>query len=619
MLTRQDRSSEHVSKIMVIMATMPYGGRPDVSIIFTVNIQTIKNLLSNYHNGSSEENPYVWILSEDNELMIHQDCSSEHAELISSIIHWGKETDEIQSLHKNFAVTKIHSDVTGWSLISAISIKHYASQLRNIQMYYVIFIILCVSIGLAASIFFSYKNYSPIKRLTELVGGNPTELTELNEFSFVEESLITLLNNKMEYMKEIDKQKSELKQLNLVRMLQGSIYSNQAFNTICADYDIIFSTNQFLLIGILIRDYSNVFFEETTTDDEETTELMYFIVTSITEELVREEYDAYICRDEGNLYCIASLKALATDDDMKLHKKKLIQICQRCEAFIRKKFGIILSFYVSEPYADKHSNIKSISRGYKEVQWAFEQIEGFNISNPVVDKKCLMKDIATIENNGDPIPVRAKRNQLYNAVSSGNIDEAIKLCRDLLNEGISLANKSFSIIRINSIILLDFCLSHIEPKLVQTSDRELSRLINDINNARNIEALIKTMRKAFEYIYQIQEQEMQNESSVDLFADISHYIENNITDPDLSVASVAERFEISQSYLLKIFKDRSGSGVLDYIHQCRIDMAKQLLKNTSKTVKDIAEEVGYTNALTFMRAFKRLEGITPTNYRNMTS
>ena len=119
--------------------------------------------------------------------------------------------------------------------------------------------------------------------------------------------------------------------------------------------------------------------------------------------------------------------------------------------------------------------------------------------------------------------------------------------------------------------------------------------------------------------YKIYEQEYQNESSKNLFSDISNYIRDNISNPNLSVASIADHFNISQAYLLRVFKHETGSGVLDYIHQCRIDIAKDLLKNTSHTVKEIAVEVGYTNALTFMRAFKRLEGITPTNYRDMIS
>ena len=619
MLSEPGANPQQASKIMVIMTTASYNGRPDVSIIFTVNIKTIKSMLNNYNIESSERNTYICVLSESSDLMIDQGFLSENTELMSSVLKLQKEKNTTHSLQNGFAIMKVYSDITGWSLISAVSIQHYASQLRNIQLYYAVFIILCISIGLAICLFFSNKNYNPVKRLTELVGVSQSDLTDLDEFSFVEKSLITLLNNKMEYIKKIDKQKSELKQLNLVRMLHGSVYSNQAFNTICADYDIVFSTNQFLLIGILIKDYSNLFFEEATTDDEETTELVYFIVTSITEELVREEYDAYICRDEGNLYCIASLKEPASGDKLKLHINNIMQICQRSEAIIREKFGIILSYYVSNIYSDINNNIKSIAQGYQEIKWGFAQIESFNLPGPVFNEKYLMESISAAENNRDSAPVKAKRTQLYNAVSSGCIEDAVRIYRELVHEGISLVDKSFSTLRINSIIILDFCLSHVDTKQIQNQSGEISKLINNINNAHNMDALTESMKKAFEYIYKIYEQEYQNESSKNLFSDISNYIQDNISNPNLSVASIADHFNISQAYLLRVFKHETGSGVLDYIHQCRIDIAKDLLKNTSHTVKEIAVEVGYTNALTFMRAFKRLEGITPTNYRDMIS
>lgn len=77
---------------------------------------------------------------------------------------------------------------------------------------------------------------------------------------------------------------------------------------------------------------------------------------------------------------------------------------------------------------------------------------------------------------------------------------------------------------------------------------------------------------------------------------------------------------MSPSYMLRVFKkDCSASGVLDYIHQRRVDTAKLLLREGSDTVEHIAEAVGYSNGLALIRAFKRLEGITPTAYRKLVA
>ena len=66
-----------------------------------------------------------------------------------------------------------------------------------------------------------------------------------------------------------------------------------------------------------------------------------------------------------------------------------------------------------------------------------------------------------------------------------------------------------------------------------------------------------------------------------------------------------------------MFKKSINTGVLEYISQRRVDEAKRLLKSGSGTVNEIAQQVGYANSLALIRAFKKLEGITPATYRKI--
>lgn len=54
-----------------------------------------------------------------------------------------------------------------------------------------------------------------------------------------------------------------------------------------------------------------------------------------------------------------------------------------------------------------------------------------------------------------------------------------------------------------------------------------------------------------------------------------------------------------------------GDGVLNYINRTRIEAAKEILKNSSVRIEDVAAEVGILNANTFIRLFKKYEGVTP--------
>jgi YesN/AraC family two-component response regulator len=92
------------------------------------------------------------------------------------------------------------------------------------------------------------------------------------------------------------------------------------------------------------------------------------------------------------------------------------------------------------------------------------------------------------------------------------------------------------------------------------------------------------------------------------------YIDHQLTDVDLSLASVAESLYVSDSYLSRIFKEELGVNFFDYITQQRIKKAKELLATTDMNVNEIAAGVGMS-VQSFIRNFKKYEGITPGKYR----
>ena len=97
--------------------------------------------------------------------------------------------------------------------------------------------------------------------------------------------------------------------------------------------------------------------------------------------------------------------------------------------------------------------------------------------------------------------------------------------------------------------------------------------------------------------------------------DVVEYIQRNYANPELSVSVICEELNINASYLSRMFKHQKGCGVLEYIHQYRIDQVQQLLVSTKLELQDIAEQTGYENAKAMGRVFKKYTGITPSAYR----
>jgi two-component system response regulator YesN len=97
-----------------------------------------------------------------------------------------------------------------------------------------------------------------------------------------------------------------------------------------------------------------------------------------------------------------------------------------------------------------------------------------------------------------------------------------------------------------------------------------------------------------------------------------NYIKENFTQNDLTLNLIAENLHISQSYLTRIIKQKTGVSFTDYLNKLRINMAIKLLldKDNSYTINDIANMVGYSSQHYFSRAFKNYMGLSPNQYRN---
>jgi YesN/AraC family two-component response regulator len=100
---------------------------------------------------------------------------------------------------------------------------------------------------------------------------------------------------------------------------------------------------------------------------------------------------------------------------------------------------------------------------------------------------------------------------------------------------------------------------------------------------------------------------------------ITLYINEHYIKPDISLNYLAEMFNISPSYLSKSFKDYTTINFVDYIIQVRMKAAQSLLLESQLTINQIAEQVGYANVTSFMRSFKKINGLTPSEYRQTFS
>ena len=85
----------------------------------------------------------------------------------------------------------------------------------------------------------------------------------------------------------------------------------------------------------------------------------------------------------------------------------------------------------------------------------------------------------------------------------------------------------------------------------------------------------------------------------------------------IALEDLGEQFSLNPFYLQKQFKRYVGQSPTEYIIYLRMTHAKESLRNTNKTIGEIAAEVGIDNLGYFTRLFKKLEGMTPHEYRKL--
>lgn len=94
-----------------------------------------------------------------------------------------------------------------------------------------------------------------------------------------------------------------------------------------------------------------------------------------------------------------------------------------------------------------------------------------------------------------------------------------------------------------------------------------------------------------------------------------NYIEKNYRNPEFNVQSVAQYIKIDRTYLYRLFIKETGMSVIDYINNCRISKAQTMLLDKNTSIKDVAYSVGFADQMYFSKVFKKINGMTPTEYR----
>lgn len=98
---------------------------------------------------------------------------------------------------------------------------------------------------------------------------------------------------------------------------------------------------------------------------------------------------------------------------------------------------------------------------------------------------------------------------------------------------------------------------------------------------------------------------------------IESYLQTHFDDQMLTLTKVAAQFQLSEGHVSRIFKAGTGATMMQYLDTLRMENAKKLLRETELPINDIILQSGYVDKSNFFRKFKKLNNLTPVQYREM--
>ncbi len=126
---------------------------------------------------------------------------------------------------------------------------------------------------------------------------------------------------------------------------------------------------------------------------------------------------------------------------------------------------------------------------------------------------------------------------------------------------------------------------------------------------------IQTTEASGEISDDTQESDMSGSVRVKAVAErILSYIDANYAE-DISMQDAAKAMGYADAYFCKIFKESFDKSFMVYLADYRIEKAKELLEDMTVNIKDVGSSVGYRDSNYFTKVFKRIVGVTPTEYR----
>ncbi len=490
------------------------------------------------------------------------------------------------------------SDRSGWKYVSLVPVEGVA-RLTNLYMIYILLAGMLLTIaGVAFAFFLSVRLYRPIGSIVNEISPPQTEENRRDEMKLLHRGVLDLLEKEEQYRIQFQSYRERYIEHALQLLVNGISWQHTQELQEKLREHCRFKGSRYVCASVFF-DFTELFFREYAGSDRDKA---YRMLQEILQTLLEGRVGIYVLMCQGGIYpCLIDCKEEDPADHVRDIFLELKQVFQVDAAYYKVSVGI------SHPFGE----LKVLQEAYGQTLQAIRYCTGedcFGIS--VYRSQGRKAEVAFSFYDQKKIvsSIRlGKREQLFTV-----LDEVL----DMNNiRGISQLNRTELYRQLFSVG--QRCLEDCEGKTEELeSETRLGLELQQENKVLECNKARELITAYFEEIYELaNHKESQNSSQqIEL---IQKYIRENYRE-DLSLDGISDVFGLSSKYLSRLFKQKTGINLTEYVNMVRVGQAKELLQNTQIKIGDIYSMVGIDSRATFLRVFKKLEGYSPSEYRELS-
>lgn len=504
----------------------------------------------------------------------------------------------------DFRLYASKSDISSLTYRYYISNKIFFDKINHINTFTKFSLISCIVLFISSLAVFLRLNYNPIHRIflkiNEQVNEKATRTK--NELSFIEGSLHHMLCERQSMIGTLDKQTSALREYFLLRLLKGEVKDEPTNTEFFPKHGLYFDCNCYIVIIVKPKNLFDC--KKESEDRTDRLKLALFMIKNVFDEIAKDILRVNSLEMDDSVAIILGQKQ-SSEGNKEIEPLGVLEMASYS---LRNIFNLDVLMTSSK----KVTSLGEIRIAYNQAQEMVEYCQLFEKNIAIYTRNPV--DVNRIETKS----MLMNNKKLSNCISIGDFIAAKSMIDEIFNDYFA-EDSTVSTTRINMNGMIHVVYSSLTDfSSTFYKQLDIDNIIYPLLECKSLNVFKSKIIAAFDEIAEKYRQQQEG-NNIQRFDDIQRYIESSFMDKDLSVGKIADAFDMSMPYLSKAFKKNTSIGLLDYIHKIRVNEAKKLFETKKYNINEIACMVGFIDSSSFIKVFKKIEGIPPGKYTKINA